>query len=91
MEVVQRTTTNPDVSWYLPENSCVHSVLLYASEINEDITRLSRADTAIIRWICSARLADRIPSDELRERSALSNVAEVIRLGRLRWYGIVNV
>ena len=44
-------------------NSCVHSVLLYASETwaatQEDVSQLNRNDMMMIRWICSAKLRDK--------------------------------
>jgi len=53
-------------------NACVRSVMLYASETwpvtNEDIRRFERNDVMMIRWICSAKLSDKIPSNELKER-----------------------
>ena len=53
-------------------NACVRSVLLYASEMwvatQEDVFRLNRNDMMMIRWICSAKRRDKVPSEELRSR-----------------------
>ena len=72
-------------------NACIRSVLLYASETwaatQEDVTRLNRNDLMMIRWICSTRLAERISSDELRSRVGLCSIEDVLRRGRLRWFG----
>ena len=72
-------------------SACVRSVMLYASETwpvtRDDITRLERNDMMMIRWICSAKLTDRIPSNELRGRLHLSGVEDMLRWGRLRWFG----
>ena len=72
-------------------NACVRSVMLYASETwpatKEDLTRIERNDKMMIRWICSAKLADKIPSEELRMRLGLNSIDEMLHWGRLRWYG----
>ena len=74
-------------------NACVRSVLLYASETwaatQEDISRLNRNDM-MIRWICSAKLRDKVPSEELRSRFDLGSIENALRCGRLRWYGLVQ-
>ena len=75
-------------------NACVHSVLLYASETwaatQEDVSRLNRNDMMMIRWICSAKLRDKVPSEELRSRLGLGSIENALRCGRLRWYGHVQ-
>ncbi|KAI8509306.1 hypothetical protein Bbelb_131540 [Branchiostoma belcheri] len=75
-------------------NSCVRSVMLYGSETwavsTEDLRRLDRCDNAMIRWICSSRLADRVSSDQLRCRLGVSSLREILRYNRLRWYGHVQ-
>ena len=72
-------------------NSCVRSVLLYGSETwavkVENINRLTRNDNSMIRWTSSAKLSDRKSMSELRHFLGLLGVAEVVRWGRLRWYG----
>ena len=73
---------------------CVRSVLLYASETwpitVEDINRLRRNDNAMVRWICSKRLADRVPTAQLRDRLGIHQLEDVVRWRRLRWYGHVQ-
>ena len=75
-------------------NACVCSVLLYASETwaatQEDVSRLNRNDMMMIRWICSANLRDKVPSEELRSRLGLCSIENVPRCGRLQWYGHVQ-
>ena len=70
------------------------SVLLYASEMwaatQEDVSRLNRNDMMMIRWICSAKLRDKVPSEELRSRLGLGSIENALRCGRLRWYGHVQ-
>jgi len=72
-------------------SSCVRSVLLYASETwpvtVDDIARLCRCDHAMIRWICSSKLADKVSVSDLRTRLGISSVEGDMRWGRLRWFG----
>ena len=74
--------------------SCVQSVLVYASETwatkVEDIQRMERAERMMIRWMCKVTLKDRIHMDELRQRLGVDSVIEVVRQGRLRWFGHVE-
>ena len=44
----------------------------------------------MIRWICSAKLRDKVPSEELRSRLGLCSIENVLRCGCLRWYGHVQ-
>jgi len=69
-------------------NACIRSVMLYASETwpvtNDNIRRLERNYMMMIRWICSAKLSDIIPSNELRERLHPIGVEDALQWGRLR-------
>ena len=71
--------------------SCVRSVMLHASQTwpvtVEGVSRLIRNDNTMIRWICSTKLADRVPSEQLRSRLGLSSLEDALRWGRLRWFG----
>ena len=71
--------------------ACVRSVLLYASETwalkTDDVHRIKRNDNMMIRWICSAKLADKIPMLNLRTRLGLHSIDDTLRYNRLRWYG----
>ena len=75
-------------------NACVRSVLLYASETwaatQEDVSGLNRNYMVMIRWICSAKLRDKVPSEELRSRLGLGSIENNLRCGRLSWYGHVQ-
>ena len=75
-------------------NTCARSVLLYASETwaatQEDVSRLNRNDMMMIRWICSAKLRDKVPSEELRSRLGLGSIENALRPGCLHCYGIVQ-
>ena len=70
---------------------CVRSVLLHACETwpvtTVDITRLCRTDHAMIRWICSSKLADRDSLHMLRSKLGLASIEEVLRWSRLGWFG----
>ena len=74
-------------------NSCVRTAMLHGSETwaprVADTRRLQRTDRAMIRWICGARLSDRIPSGELLTRLGLEDITSVLRSRRLRWHGHV--
>ena len=67
---------------------------MYASETwaatQEDVSQHNRNDMMMIRWICSAKLRDKVPSEELRSRLRLCSIENVLRCGRLRWYGHVQ-
>jgi len=43
----------------------------------------------MVRWICGAKLKDRLLSKELRERLGIDDIALVLQQNRLRWYGHV--
>ena len=68
--------------------ACVRSVMVYGSETwplkVEDITKISRADKMMIRWMCNVSLKDGRSSDELRDRLRISDITEGLRKNRLR-------
>ena len=70
---------------------CVQRVMVYGSETwpmrAEEIRRLERAERMMIRWMCGVTLKDRCKSDELRKRLDIEDVADVVRRGRLGWFG----
>jgi hypothetical protein len=72
----------------------VRSVLLYGSETwplnSEDTTRLARNDNSMVRWVCSARLADRRPMTELHSLLGIQPISDACRGNRLRWYGHIQ-
>ena len=71
--------------------ACVQTVMVYGSETwpmkTEDMRRLERAERMMVRWMCGVSLRDRKSSIELNERLGIEGVAEVVRRGRLRWFG----
>ena len=42
----------------------------------------------MVRWMCGVTLKNRITSDELRNRLSIEAVTEIVRRGRLRWFGM---
>ena len=71
--------------------ACVQTVMVYDSETwtmkTVDMKRLARAEWMMVRWMCGVSLRDRKSSVELIERFGIEGVAEVVRRGRLRWFG----
>jgi len=71
--------------------ACVQRVLVYSSETwpvkVEDMQRLERTERMMIRWMCGASLKGGISSEDLSRRLGVERVADVVRRGRLRWFG----
>src|SRR2546425_4370066 len=55
-----------------------------------DMQRLVRTENSMVRWISGVTLKDRRPSEELRLGLGIEGVEEVVRRGRLRWFGHVE-
>ena len=72
----------------------VHSVMMYASEIwavrVEEEQRIGRSENVMLRWMCEVTLRDKVPTVELRRRHEIEGVVEVMKRGRLRWFGHVE-
>ena len=56
----------------------------------EDRQILERAEKMMVRWMCGVTLKNRITSEELRNRMSIEAVTEIVRRGRLRWFGHVE-
>ena len=56
----------------------------------ENMQRLERTERMMIRWMCGVKLSDRKASAELLSRLDIESVSDVIRRGRLRWFGHVE-
>ena len=69
----------------------MRSVLLYAAETwplrNEEMNRLARNDSAMVRWICAVKLCERRSMNELRQMLGLHDLEASLRRHRLRWFG----
>jgi len=74
--------------------ACVRSVMTYSTETwpmkNEDLNRLERAERMMVRHMCGVTLKNRKSSEELRNKLGVENISDVIRRGRLRWFGHVE-
>ena len=74
--------------------ACVQRVLVYGSETwpikVEDMQRLVRTEKMMVRWMCGVTLKNRISSVELYSRLDVEAVSDVVRRGRLRWFGHVE-
>ena len=74
--------------------SCVQSAMVYASETwavrVEEEQRMDRNENVMFRWMCGVTLKDKFPTVELRRRLGIEGVVEVMRWGRLRWFGHVE-
>src|SRR5437867_1906533 len=71
--------------------ACVQRVLVYGSEtwpmkVN-DMQRLVRKENSMIRWMSGVTLKDRRPREKLRLGLGTEGMEEVVRRGRLRWFG----
>ena len=53
------------------------------------LNRLKRNDLAMIRWICKARVEDRISAEKLHKKLGIQNIELALRCHRLRWFGHV--
>ena len=75
-------------------SSAVRGVMLHASTTwavtVDDCNRLIRNDNAMIRWICSTRLSERVFMAVLRNRLGIPPIDDLLRQGRLRWFGHVQ-
>ena len=54
----------------------------------KDVSCLNSNDMMMIRWICSAKLRDKVRLEELR--SWLGSIENALRCGCLCWYGHVQ-
>jgi hypothetical protein len=71
--------------------ACVQRVLVYGSETwpvkVDDMQRLERTERMMVRWMCGVSLKDRVSSAELDRRLGVQGIVNVVRQGRLRWFG----
>jgi len=60
--------------------------MLHGSETwpvrKENEVALQRAELRMVRWMCSVKLQDRIPSKGLRERLGLDDIMSVLQQNR---------
>ena len=68
--------------------ACVQCVVTYGKV--EDMHRLKRADKMMIRWMCGVALHSGKTSEEIRNRLGIVSVSDMMRQGRLRWFGHIE-
>src|SRR5437867_9559122 len=56
----------------------------------DDMQRLVKTENSMVRWMSGVTLKDRRSSEELRIGVGIEGVEEVVRYGRLRWFGHVE-
>ena len=56
----------------------------------DTINRLRRNDRAMVRWMCNVKVEDEVSSDSLLLRLGIQDIEEVLRSGRMRWFGHVE-
>ena len=75
-------------------STCVRSAMLHGSETWATSTcvlnRLRRNDRAMIRWMCRVKPHEEISSDLLLDKLCIKSIDDVLRTGRLRWFGHVE-
>src|SRR5207245_289821 len=74
--------------------ACVQSVLVYGSETwplkEEEARRLERNEMWMVRRMCGVKLSERKRTEYLRSHLGIECVVEVVRRGRLPWFGHVE-
>ena len=74
--------------------ACVQSVLTYGTETwvmkIANLQSLERMERMMMRWMCGVSLKDRKRSADLYSLLRVQSVAEVVKHGRLRWFGHVE-
>ena len=56
----------------------------------ENLQSLGRTERMMVRWMCGATLKDRKRREVWYSLLGVQSVVEVVRLGRLRWFGHVE-
>ena len=74
--------------------ACVQSVMTYGTETwamkVANLQSLERWERMMVRWMCGVLLKVRKCSVDLYSLLGVESVAEVVRRGRLRWFGHVE-
>ena len=72
-------------------SACVQSVLIYGTETwamkADNLRSLERTERMMARWMCGVSLKDRKRSEDLCNLLGINCVVDVVRRGRLRWFG----
>ena len=56
----------------------------------EDMRRLERAERVVVRWMCGVTLKDIKTNEEMLGRLGIECVFDVVRHGKLRWFGHIE-
>ena len=71
--------------------ACVKSALTYGTETwamkEANLQSLERTERMMVRWMCGVSLKDRKRSVDLYSLLGVQSMDEVVRRGRLRWFG----
>ena len=71
----------------------MRSSVLHGSETwpvrKENEVALQRAEMRMVRWMCDVKVKDKVPNEELRERSGIDDTILVLQQNSLQWYGHV--
>ena len=51
---------------------------------------MERNENVMLGWMCGVTLRDKVPTVERKRRLEIEDVVEVMRRGRLRWFGHVE-
>ena len=74
--------------------ACVQKFMLYGSETQpanlEDGQRLHRNEMSMIRLMCRGSPSERDCRDLLKNRLNVTSITELMRRGRLRWFGHIR-
>ena len=74
--------------------ACVQSALTYGTETwamkKANLQSLERTERMMVRWMCGVSLKDRKRSVDLYSLLGVQSVDELVRRGRLRWFGHVE-
>jgi len=67
----------------------MRSNMLHGSETwpvrKENEVALQRAEMRVVRWMCNAKVKDRVPSKELRERLGMDNIDTTAKQVAVVW------
>jgi len=71
----------------------VRSSTLHGSETwpvrKENEVAFQQGEMRMVRWMCSVKVKDGVPSKELRKRLGIDYIILILQQNRLRWYGHV--
>jgi len=54
--------------------------------MKENEVAFQQAEMRMVRWMCSVKVKDGVPSKELRKRLGIDYIILILEQNRLRWY-----